>query len=132
VGRRYAAERFHDRHLCGRAECDALIIYDGSTTGDIKVQIVGPTGTSFLDHKLGIITTATANTGSAAFAATAGGAQAAGAIGAGSELALRARGLVVIGATAGTVKLQFAQNTSDATHATTVYANSFLKAQRQA
>jgi len=105
-----------------------LILYDGGTTGDFKFAFVIPASAT-LDYAAQIpptaATTAAGNTvNNSAFtdADTLG----LGAVGAGTTLAVPIMGLLVVAGTAGTFKLQWAQNTSNAT-ATRVFGDSFLR-----
>lgn len=104
------------------------IIVDGSTAGDLKHQFTAPSGAAFDWSSYGQSSAATAANGSIDQAArTLTGSVTHGLVGAGTKLAVRVQGLLVVSSTAGLLQYRFAQNTSDAT-ATTVYAGSFLYA----
>lgn len=108
-----------------------LAFYEGSTTGDIKFAFTVPTGAtlewaslraggSLASASFGTTTEDVLGSGTVAFG---------GANGAGTRLPFQARGIVVMGSTAGDLQFQWAQTTSDAV-ATTVFARSFLQVQR--
>ena len=111
---------------------DLFLIVDGSTTGDFKMGWTFPTGATG-DWTINAINTgagAAATSGSITRAAIAlASSENAGAAGAGTKLILQPRGLVVTSTTAGTLQLQWAQNTSDAT-GTVVYAGSWMRLER--
>jgi len=115
-------------------EVTAFIIYDGATTGDIKVSFTGPAGATLDWTPLGLITSVTASTGQIktghdTFADSEGVGTAG--VGAGNRAVLQPHGLLVVGATAGSLTFRWAQLASDAT-ATTVLTGSWLRAQRVA
>lgn len=110
---------------------DFVLYTDGATAGDIKATVVGPAGAT------GTVSVQGPGTGATTFAdhltneqsAGLGTAPPAGTLGAGNPTRVSVRALVVNGATAGDVKLQWAQNVSNGT-ATRVLANSHLIAHR--
>jgi hypothetical protein len=107
-----------------------FLIIDGSLAGDFKMGFTGPAGAT-MDWVIAAQGTgATTTNGNQSFAyqslATSDNA---GTIGAGSKLIIRPQGTLVVSTTAGTLQLQWAQNTSDAT-ATTLYAGSWLRLER--
>jgi hypothetical protein len=104
--------------------------YDGDAAADIKVAHVGPSGATMSYHNVAQTVTAAAQTDiqtQAAMNITT--AYSFGCRGAGSLFVLDFHGILVIGGTAGTFKLQFAQNTSSGT-ATNLFANSFMRLTR--
>jgi hypothetical protein len=107
----------------------AMLRYDGATTGDMKYKFVVPSGASFLYANMIPATSITGSAGNTTNFAGFDDTQtlSVGAAGAGTTLAIAISGLLVVGGTAGTFKLQWAQQTSDAT-ATRMFAGSFLRA----
>lgn len=113
-------------------EFDALIGYVGNTAGDVKVGFTFPAGASCYwagqggsdgDSGYGGVG---ASRHSASFGDASGTATAF--TGSTTALAILVKGMLVVGGTPGVLRLQWAQNTSNAT-ATTVKAGSFLRAQ---
>lgn len=110
----------------------ALIKYDGVTTGDIRVGISVPTGATASWATFGPTTTAT---GAPATTTTSGDLIATqvglhGAVGVGSLLDVVVEGVVTLDSShTGTLKIRYAQSTSDAT-ATTVRTGSYLSVTR--
>ena len=109
-------------------ELSMVLRYDGSTAGDLLWQIVGPSGSSMhmSSHRL---TVPAVGIGDDSFSYEAGTAGNAGALGVGVDAVVQIQGIVIVAATAGTTKLQWAQNTSSAT-ATRVRAGSFMRLTR--
>jgi hypothetical protein len=111
-------------------QIEGTLYAEGSQAGDLGVRISTPSGQSGYWQALGPNVSATSTTASSvlptgqAFNTT----PSVGMLGAGVTAPVRINGLLVVG-TAGTVKLQFAQGTSDAT-ATTLKAGSHLRARR--
>lgn len=105
------------------------IIYDSGTTPDIKFAFIGPTSAT-LDWTTNALGTAAAGgTGSLTVTRStigSGGVLPAGGIGAGSQVFAEIQGILVTSTTAGTFKLQWAQNTADPTD-TIVRANSWMR-----
>ena len=111
-----------------------LLFYDGATAGDFKFAWTGPSGYSF-DYSAPVLATGTTS------AIVDGGATntlnmsafqetdifSVGAAGAGNTIAITITGVLIIGGTAGTLQLQWAQVASSAT-ATRVFAPSCLLA----
>lgn len=111
-------------------ELTALLIYDGTTTADLKAGFTGPSGATldWVTHSLD----ATAGSGTTAVKMTAqtiSGTPSFGSIGAGSKVVGRVSGLLTVASTGGTFKVQWAQNTAEATD-TTMYAGSYLSLRR--
>jgi hypothetical protein len=111
---------------------EALILYDGATTGDFKFNFDGPAGATFTFSAMLPPTSAT----SATAPGTTNFSQfddtqtlALGAVGAGTPLAIPITGILIVGGTAGTFKLTWAQQASDVT-ATRVFAPSFIRARK--
>lgn len=108
-----------------------LVWYDATTTGDLQVSIAGPAGATGTWQGTGLQNLATTVTDTVRFSANdIGGTRGFGGVAVGTKQYLLINGIIVNGATAGTCKLQFAQNTLDAANATRVYANSFYSAVR--
>jgi hypothetical protein len=109
---------------------EMVLLYDGNQSGDLRFAFVAPSGTvQGAVHRL-----VTGATLAAASELSMGGgdlttAVAAGTLGTGTTTALYAFGIAAIGVTGGSLKLQWAQNTSSAS-ATRVLANSYLLTQR--
>lgn len=107
----------------------SVIFYDASTTGDLKFQWVAPSGAalafSAMIPALAITAAAgnTTNFGSFNLTDVLG----VGAAGVGTQLAIAMNGVLVMSTTAGTFKLQWAQNTADAVNATRLFANSYIE-----
>jgi hypothetical protein len=114
---------------------DAYLRTDGATGGDIKVAVKGPTGVSGHFMVLGPGTTATtfenatANNQIWPVSPTPTGLPA-GTLGAGNDTLVHVHAVIRNGSTAGSVVIQWAQNTSSGT-ATKVLTNSYLVAQRE-
>lgn len=111
-------------------EVEFTLLVDGATTGDIRASVAGPSGASGSVTAIQFPTSAS-STANALIqqTTTVGGLVQSGLVGAGTTVSLVIKALVVTGATAGDVKLQWAQNVSDPT-ATRVLANSRLVARR--
>lgn len=110
-----------------------VLIYDGATTGDIKLTFAALAGSSLSGGFVGLGTASASGTGSAGQVAliTPGSGGSLGAAGAGTKVYAQGSGMFTTGGTAGNFQLQWAQSASDGT-ATTVYAGSHLFAQRVA
>ena len=104
-----------------------FVKYDGGTLGssDLKAAFTVPAGATFLWAVSNKDTSGNPNVGG--FLTT--GAVAAGTAGLGTFRTLVVTGTLAVSSTAGNLQLQWAQQTSSGT-ATTVYANSWLLAQR--
>lgn len=102
---------------------DCMLTYQGGTQGssDLKFAFVGPSGTTMAYSVQGITTAGVATAGYVR--ALAG--MAVGSNGGGNSFAVTMTGSVSVGSTAGTLQLQWAQNTSNAT-GTIVQAGSIL------
>lgn len=112
---------------------DAFIVYDGATTGDIKVAFTVPAGATLLWSGVGAttgISSAAANFSDTVITAS-GSAISWGARGAGTKTFAIIRGIVRTAGTAGNLTVQWAQDSSDAT-ATTVFTDSWLTARKAA
>ena len=109
----------------------ATIFYDASTAADIKFAFTIPAGATIKWGTIGIATGAATSSFDGTFGVTTGGGSsiALGGIGVGSPLNAVLHGEVVMGATAGNLQLQAAQQASDAT-ATTVQTGSRLEVWR--
>ena len=109
---------------------ELVILYDGPQASDLKFALVVPSGTvQGVVHRL-----VTAATSTSATELSMGGgdltvAVGAGNLGTGVPSAVYAFGIAAVGGTGGSLKLQWSQNTSNATP-TRVFANSYLLAQR--
>lgn len=111
-----------------------LLFYDGATAGDFKFSWTGPSGYAF-DFSAPILGTGTTSAvvdGGATntlnmTAFTEADTVGAGAAGAGTTIAITITGVLIVGGTAGTFQLQWAQFGSSAT-ATRVFAPSCLLA----
>jgi hypothetical protein len=105
--------------------CTATLPYEGSTTGDAKVAITGPSGTtvSLVADGLatGITSGSTSSSVSRTVTTTNGGGAAVGAAGTGTRLAVLVAATATAGAD-GTLVLSGAQQTTDGTTPTTWYA----------
>lgn len=110
-------------------EVDCLLKYDGATTGDLKFQFVIPASASFDFRALRLQTGASDPTAVALEYGNQAGSMGVGCIGSGTTASCDIHGTLITAGTGGTFKLQWAQNTSDAT-ATRIFARSFLKAVR--
>jgi hypothetical protein len=90
---------------------DLRMTFDAPSGSTISWQAVARDSTDAFSHPL----------------VTASGTTISPAINAGTTSLVRVRGVLAVGSTAGTLRLQWAQNTADA-DAVTISANSFLKA----
>lgn len=92
------------------------LFYDGPDAGDIKFAIAAPAGATGVCGVQAISTAGVAGVGTGQYSATAalGTAIACGTTGAGNRLLALIEGEVTMGATAGNLQLQWAQNTPDA------------------
>lgn len=109
----------------------AVAKYEGATTGDLKTQWVGPAGAALVGAISTLISSAASDLDDYTVLYELGDPKVAGGRGAGVIRAVQWSGVLVTGGTAGTFKLQWAQNTSDPI-ATIVYANSFVLLERVA
>lgn len=105
--------------------------YEAGTTGDLKMQWLGPSGTALLGTISTLISTAASDLDDYTTGCELGDLKVAGGRGAGVTRGVQFNGIVVVGGTAGTFKLQWAQNTTD-TISTILYANSYVLLQRVA
>lgn len=109
------------------------VFYDGNPAGDIKYDFVGPAGATFVASCHRLTTGATALSDATAPMSvdqyTMGTPIGVGAVTTGNTATTTFRGLLVVSSTAGTFKLQWAQNTSSGT-ATRVFANSYMVLRR--
>lgn len=104
----------------------AMIVYTASAAGDIKLGWSGPSGATLTWTPCGLTTTTSASAGSVRLPSkTISDTDIPGAVDVSTPVTALPTGLLVVGATAGTFKLQWAQGTSDAT-ATVVKAGSYL------
>lgn len=110
----------------------AVIIYDSSTTADLKVAFTIPAGTTMKWGFVGALATGAAgSSGDGLWGVTtgSGSALAIGGAGVGSPLIAVLEGELTVGATPGNLQMQAAQNTSDATQ-TTIQIRSRIQAWR--
>ena len=109
------------------------IIYDSSTTADMKFRLTAPAGATCDWHVFSVGSAASATPATTDHAARTLGAgnPTPGGIGVGTQLVMRLDGLLVVGGTAGSLTIQWAQQTADATD-TTVRTGSFLLLQKVA
>lgn len=107
---------------------ECLLLYEGGTTGDIKLQWSVPSGAVVEWSHGGLGTSASTSVGNVSrnFSPSPG---TVGALGAGTSLVIPIEGRVTTGANAGNLQLQWAQNASDTTP-TIVKQNSVLILQR--
>jgi hypothetical protein len=112
-------------------EVTCFLKYDGPTAADLKCQWVVPASATFDFALMRLATTAGAFTDDATDWNTdsAAGSFLIGTIGSGTNAAALFHGVLIVGATAGTFKLQWAQSTSDATP-TRILARSTLVLRR--
>lgn len=111
-------------------EVRLFIRYTASLAGDLKFAFAGPAGSSFDYYSLGMETAAGGVTGLQGVTITMPTAVGHGGL-AGTTVGVVIEGLAITAGTAGVLKLQWAQNTSDGT-ATVVKAGSFMVARRVA
>lgn len=107
----------------------AMLCYDGSTTGDMKIGLTWPSGATGWYMAIGPNAgfTGTAEVTAAASAT----AVALGAAGVGTKTVVPVYFMLTT-SSAGTLQHTFAQNTTDAVNATTLYAASYMVAKRRA
>jgi len=111
---------------------DSFIRYDSGTIPDIKIQLTGPTGTSFTIARWGAGTGATGTVNSIDQGVTLGTTtwvQAFGGVGVGTIMTARAAGYIAVSTTGGNVQLGFAQNTANAS-VTTLYQGTWFAMSR--
>lgn len=104
---------------------EGFLRYEGSPTGDLRVRLIGPSGSSvqmmFLGPGVGVSsTTSTLNTTVDAGVANIG------AVNVGTDQGLLFTGALVVGAAAGDAYISWAQNVSDVA-ATTLFTNSWIR-----
>jgi hypothetical protein len=105
---------------------EGLVVYDASTSGDFQLGFTSPSGSTLSWTGSGFGTTASSGTSAVnATSETSGTALPFGAVGAGTACAVTIKGTITVGATAGTLQLQWSQNASDAT-TLTVHVGSYL------
>lgn len=111
---------------------NALLLYDGaaSPNGDLKMQFTGPSGASLTWVNFGVNTSALSAYNVVTEQLTAGSPRAVGTNG-GTQMSCRPAGYLTIGSTAGTFRLRWAQNASNATP-TRVMAGSVFQFKRVA
>jgi hypothetical protein len=98
---------------------DATIFYDASTAGDFNVGWASPTGSSGYWMPDCIGTGASGTSAASAHSRNAiTSSVGAGGVGVGTVAAMHATGMLIVGSTAGSFTLKYAQNTADATDAT--------------
>lgn len=123
----------NDDHLFGAVEAGAIyevdlfLLYNSTTTADLKVGFTAPTGSTLVWHALGNQVGGSSSS-SASIRIDAGAlfdTRALGGTGA-ANLVAHLTGLLIVGATAGTFRFQWAQQTAEVSD-TKVLANSFLK-----
>jgi hypothetical protein len=107
-------------------EFDGALYLTGSDAGDIKIAFTVPAGAAVMWGAVGLATTAAGIVGDASLSwFNVSGSARSFANGAGTGSVVFVRGVVRVGATAGDLHLQWAQNTSDGT-ATSMWADSNL------
>jgi hypothetical protein len=105
----------------------AQVMYDAGATCDMKTKFIGPSGATLDWASNGLVTGASGATGSVDRAArTIASSPGNGGGGAGTVVTVTFTGLLQVSTTAGTFKMQFAQNTLSATESVIVKAGSFL------
>jgi hypothetical protein len=111
-------------------EINNLIRMDGATAGDFNFQYTGPAGAAFSAQVHRLISTAASISDDVIDSMEAlSTPMAAGCLGAGSTTPVRVEGILVVGGTAGTFRLQWAQLAGSVT-ATRVLLRSYLVARR--
>lgn len=107
---------------------DMMLITDGAVGGDIKLSIVVPSGTArWMTSGLDVAATATlANVNRRSLTGGTSTGADVGTIASGTWTIIPPAGIIRIGASGGTVKLQWAQNTSSAT-ATRILSGSIMR-----
>ncbi|MEV4059734.1 hypothetical protein [Nonomuraea dietziae] len=109
---------------------EAMLRYDGVTTGDLKIGWVVPAGATLEWTSNALIDGATGTADDLwRRRRTAAQDEICGAVGVGTDLLAMPEGLLRVGATAGTLRLRWAQGTSSAT-ATRVLVRSLLMISR--
>lgn len=111
---------------------EAYLVYDGSTTADMDVKWNVPTGitggwSGQLFGSGASTTNSVQDLGQHAWGSTV----TLGAVGVATEVCVPMRGLIIVGSTAGTLQLEWAQHVSDATNLT-VRTGSYLGLKRVA
>lgn len=111
---------------------EAWIVYDSSTTADIKFAFTTPTFSSMRWSGMGLANTATTSTGDVKITTVSVSGTSAdwGGIGVGTITMAKIEGFIVTTA-AGNIQFQFAQQVSDATN-TTIRNGSYLRVRRVA
>lgn len=111
---------------------DCWVVYDSNTTPDIKFAFTGPASATMEWTTNALGSSAAGGTGSTTTTrATIAGNLPCGGVGAGTRVVATIRGLLMTAGTAGSLTLQWAQNTADATE-TKVRANSWMRLVRVA
>lgn len=110
---------------------DVTLFVDGTTGGDIKIAFDVPTSATLIWSGLGLTLTASSpqDVAPGAVIEVSGTSNPYGLLGVSTILPIRLWGTVENAGNAGDVRLQWAQNASDGS-ATTVYANSWLRAEQ--
>lgn len=110
----------------------AMIHYTADANGDLKIGFTAPAAATFTWTPISLTTTATTSAAALRMPTKAiADSDIAGGVDSSTSVAAFPTGLLVVGATAGTFKLQVAQGTSSAT-ATVVKAGSWMFAERVA
>jgi len=104
-------------------EFTCMLKFDGALAGDLKYQFVGPSGATLTAAVLQIVTGGTVTTEDQLTSMIISSTLTAGAFTGGGSLLIH--GIVVVSSTAGTFKLQWAQDTSNGT-ATRILQDSFF------
>lgn len=118
-------------------EISGLVIYDASTTGDLKMSFTSlPSGSTIDWIGVGLGNNATTLQGSFNSSEVNGGGNTQSwggiAVGGGSKQYVRISGYITTANNAGNLTLSFAQNALDAVNATTIYAGTWLRVERVA
>jgi hypothetical protein len=106
-----------------------MLNYDAVTAADFKYLLNTPAGCTFAALENSMPTTATVPADVIISGRSINGEGPAGGLGAGTIVPLVVQGLLTVGSTAGSFKVQWSQNTSNAT-ATILKANSYIFLQR--
>jgi hypothetical protein len=103
-----------------------FIIYSADAAGDLKISFSGPTGSTFsyVSDAIGSTATSSVSTVSRSLQSL-GSTPSPGGVGSGTNVVFMPKGVLQVGGTAGTLRLQWAQLASSAV-ATTVRARSLL------
>jgi hypothetical protein len=106
-----------------------MLVYDGLAAADFKYSLSGPTGTTYPAWKTYGLDTADAAVIGSVYRGLGAFPALHGALGVGTSLLIDGGGIVNVGANPGSVTVQWAQITSNAT-ATSVKAGSFFELQQ--